>query len=204
VDSPRVTWTSVSTSTSKAGHPERSTPLLDEQSQLCALVTLISFFHEGPSLAAGAVSCGGRWCPAGDRFESLHAAGFAWMPGPGSVDLDASRDELHVRRLWVDDRDRGDTVPGRGRCPHPAVQEAIAPAVRWTRGRVNAAPLGCSRCCPRVLGNDWVCVHARRNGSGQKPGSCRQLRRQLQATSPVEPAGIEPATSCLQSRRSPN
>ena len=32
----------------------------------------------------------------GDRFESLHTAGFAWTPGPRSVDLDSSRDELHV------------------------------------------------------------------------------------------------------------
>jgi len=103
-------------------------------------------------------------CPAGDRFESLHAAGFTWMPGPGSVDLDTSRDELHALAT------SGLTAVPEATPSQVAVEALILPCRKrlpqrfaGTRGRVNAAPLGCSRfgdarpgrrqigsgCCPR-------------------------------------------------------
>jgi hypothetical protein len=133
-------------------------------------------------------SSGTRVRPGGRSLRVAARGGVRVDATTGSVDLDTSRDELHVLATF------GLTAVSEATPSQVAVEAFILPYRRPLpqrfAGRVDGAgvPRGFQKASMAPI--RW---HARKNGSGQNRGSCRQLRQWSQPGSNRRPPACKAA-----------
>jgi hypothetical protein len=151
--------------------------------------------------------------PGNLRKDQLASRSFQWRRGQASADKSArpaaspSRLPANGELRWRDyARARGDCAPfrtfARAGLERSPLHDVRQHAQQGPRGRTHLGKT--SKCeLDALLDEPRYCGRSNVKAFGTSAGSAiRAPNRPV--TSLVEPDGIEPTTSCLQSRRSPN